>query len=563
MVTSYLRKAGSLLKRCLLSVIPGFAINSSLTINKDETIYDVLCEYSKESHVTEITSYICLPCDEAENIKEDTCCSQVGDVSTRLQAQGTNLQNNASLLADLCPSDTVVVDDVVNGAVCYASMHASHKNRVSTVVAESLHLELNTRDSGCLNVETRCETQTQCESSDTVAAPGCSPYLARPSSFLPSKMTEEGPPECAIRERVLPSDALNVYAVSDTAITVPGVLKTANCVVSPAAVTDHSWSTAYPLTSESQRRIQRNLSRWSRLVLFMMLLWVDTTLAVRTDEISCPDLLTSLTSLEPTPLSDVRVVSNHVPDPVPPISIGSSVDRISGIVTQSVCHETGDELNKIGNPPEQLKQVTASTTVLSDSALDSLSSQCGEPWLEDTALQDEFSLWERVKLSVPGIDEPHGTTTGTSGSDDWFHGKMPISWFHKYLVCVDHSDGRSRRDWSKKESEICKGPNRFAKQWAQFMSEDEYSDTADLPYDPDCQFGRNVSSDRDIQRQRSLALAYCEYLKSYIQVWTKLHGRHPVAGVLFSGSGIMVRGMLWMGIRCIMIDYDPQLDALQ
>ena len=85
-----------------------------------------------------------------------------------------------------------------------------------------------------------------------------------------------------------------------------------------------------------------------------------------------------------------------------------------------------------------------------------------------------------------------------------------------------------------------------------------YTDTDDLPYTPKCRFGERVSSNRDVERQRLLTLAYCQLLKSYTEVWSRIHGRHPVAGVLFSGAGIMVRGFLWMvmmnkpllGLRC-------------
>ena len=198
--------AGSLLKRFVMSVIPGSVSDGVITIRKDETICDVQCEYSKGSHETEIISYICLPCETTEQIEEYTCPSQVEPISTGLQdkVQGANTHIDVSLLADLCPPDTVVVDDVVNGLICCASTYVHSLSSVSTVVAESLRLEPSARDSDCSIVETQCEAQTQCESTKKVADSGYAPYKTLADSPPSSEVIGNGPPNCAIRELVLP-----------------------------------------------------------------------------------------------------------------------------------------------------------------------------------------------------------------------------------------------------------------------------------------------------------------------------------------------------------------------
>ena len=172
-----------------------------------------------------------------------------------------------------------------------------------------------------------------------------------------------------------------------------------------------------------------------------------------------------------------------------------------------------------------------------------------------------LSLWQRIGDALPGVSEPELQKPGTCTSSDWFCGKMDDEWFQKHLLEIDHSDDRARRDWSKKDSEVNKGPNRFAAQWKEYVEGKPYTHPEDLPYKPDCDFGLNVSSSSEFERQRYLTLVYCELLRSYTEVWTKIKGRHPVAAVLFSGAGIMVRGFLWMGVRCAMIDYEDQKDA--
>ena len=85
-----------------------------------------------------------------------------------------------------------------------------------------------------------------------------------------------------------------------------------------------------------------------------------------------------------------------------------------------------------------------------------------------------------------------------------------------------------------------------------------FSNVDAYPYKPACRFGKNISSDADIELQRDRALRYCELLRSYVIWWTTHEERHPVALVGFSGTGLMVRGFLWMGIRCVMVDIEEQ-----
>ena len=78
MVTSILRKAGTQLKRLASYVFPVSIFDGAITINKDETVCDVQCEISKESHETEKISYICLPCEVAVEKRMDSCTSRSG-----------------------------------------------------------------------------------------------------------------------------------------------------------------------------------------------------------------------------------------------------------------------------------------------------------------------------------------------------------------------------------------------------------------------------------------------------------------------------------------------------
>ena len=105
----------------------------------------------------------------------------------------------------------------------------------------------------------------------------------------------------------------------------------------------------------------------------------------------------------------------------------------------------------------------------------------GELWLTDEEMSKDVSLWERAEFSVPGLNLPPPTPNTASCSDQWFCGKMSAEWFQKHVESVDHDDDRARRDWSKKESELKKGPNRFAPQWKEFMEGKMYQDPDCLP----------------------------------------------------------------------------------
>jgi hypothetical protein len=179
----------------------------------------------------------------------------------------------------------------------------------------------------------------------------------------------------------------------------------------------------------------------------------------------------------------------------------------------------------------------------------------------ENSVDDDISLWDRVAEAVPEGGHEATVEAKASGSDDWFCGKMSDHWFKANMSEVDHRDDRVRRDWSLKVSEGKKGPNRFANQWSEFMAGIPYTDPTALPYTPKCGFGELVSSDAEIEKQRALCLAYCELLRSYSALWTKTMNRHPVAGVLFSGGGLLARGFLWMGVRCILVDICDQPEA--
>ena len=185
----------------------------------------------------------------------------------------------------------------------------------------------------------------------------------------------------------------------------------------------------------------------------------------------------------------------------------------------------------------------------------------GKLMIPDSVKADQTSLVDRVRLGLPemgGVSVKGGTTCVSS---QWFCGKMSERWFEKMLMEVDHDDDRVRRDWSLKASERKKGKNRYAGRWAAWMAKVEYQGKEEYPYSPACRFGKNVSSNKEIELQRQKALVYCELLRSYVEWWTRRESRHPVALVGFSGAGLMVRGFLWMGVRCIMIDIDDQIAA--
>ena len=185
----------------------------------------------------------------------------------------------------------------------------------------------------------------------------------------------------------------------------------------------------------------------------------------------------------------------------------------------------------------------------------------GELTLADSVMADGISLLDRVKDGLPGLESENSSGGNTSVSDQWFNGKMSDEWFVKRMLLIDHEDDRHRRDWSMKTSELKKGRNRYEDLWREWVAGKEYSNLEIYPYSPACCFGMNVSSDADIEDQRGNALLYLELLKSYVSNWTRRQGRHPVALVGFSGAGLMVRGFLWMGIRCIMVDIEEQKAA--
>ena len=181
MVTFYLRKAVRLLKRFTKSVVLGKVSNGDLTIDNNITVCDVQGEHLKESPETEITGYICLPCEATAKNGLNKCCSQVGITPSCLQdsTQGAGSHMSENLQADLCLSDTRVVEDIMVEDVSCVSTAPLPESSVSTVVAKSLHLESHARDFDCLDVETQCETQTHCESKTQVAEPGHASHLTR------------------------------------------------------------------------------------------------------------------------------------------------------------------------------------------------------------------------------------------------------------------------------------------------------------------------------------------------------------------------------------------------
>ena len=301
-------------------------------------------------------------------------------------------------------------------------------------------------------------------------------------------------------------------------------------------------------------------SNWSRLVLAVLLMWLNITDAASNYTTRCnrsvswADPLTTVCSQTArTSVTDSHEVNREnetASDDTP-----ANSDDLSSMSETAHTHSPNYE------SPDSKVMVSASSTDMSNSALTDMSEGAGAAWLPDTVSADHMSLFQRISSALPGVEEKGSEPVGSSTSNDWFHGKMSPEWFDKHLVQIDHADDRFRRDWSTKDSEKLKGPNRFAKQWQEYMAGMEYSTPEDLPYTPACNFGKNLSQSCDFERQRLLLLAYCEFLKCYSEVWTKLHSRHPVAGVLFSGAGIMVRGFLWMGVRCIMVDYEAQKDA--
>lgn len=176
MVTSFFKKVGNLLKRIASTVIPGCVLDGVSTIRNDETIYDVQGDSLQEPPEMEITSFTRLPFNGAVKNGHDECCIPPGEIPGVQQdmTQGAVSTKNESLLADLCPSDTSVVSDYVNGVVGRASPLTHLVSPGSTVVAGSLHPELSAHDSDCLYVEPRCETQTLCElpeDTDDIAYP--------------------------------------------------------------------------------------------------------------------------------------------------------------------------------------------------------------------------------------------------------------------------------------------------------------------------------------------------------------------------------------------------------
>jgi hypothetical protein len=185
----------------------------------------------------------------------------------------------------------------------------------------------------------------------------------------------------------------------------------------------------------------------------------------------------------------------------------------------------------------------------------------GEVLTQDRSTRSWVDLVTRVKDGLPEMLEANSSGGKTSVSSEWFRGMMTEQWFEEKLLLVDHEDDRSRRDWSKKKSELKKGKNRYDWMWEEWMKGVPYSQVERYPYNPACQFGQNISSDTEIEEQRDRALRYCELLRSYVSWWTKAEERHPIALVGFSGAGLMVRGFLWMGIRCVMVDIEEQPSA--
>ena len=179
----------------------------------------------------------------------------------------------------------------------------------------------------------------------------------------------------------------------------------------------------------------------------------------------------------------------------------------SSCVSAGVVNSQGDRVR----PASQRGQVH-------DWSTKELLSYCqgsGRSWLPEACDANELDLWECVSHALPVADSVPGVAGVLGGSEDWFCGKMSQSWYRDHIASVDHEDCRVRRDWSLKASELGKGPNRFAKQWYEFMNASAYSCPCDLPYSPDCGWGTNVSTNAEVERQRALCLFYCELLRCY------------------------------------------------
>ena len=420
------------------------------------------------------------------------------------------------------------------------------------MVAESLHPELEARDSDCLIVETQLETQARDE--PNLSGTDCSPAHLK-------NMTVPG-----IHQKYMCSHQFCGCPVSEADLS-EGRTMCMNC-------SDQSWEEGTPRDCDHcvsgcsfcdwqdehhgmERRVSHAMRNWGRFVYSMLLMCLDVAYAAPcpiskpNSSVSWADPLITVwpqTAVEPSSDSDLQSVCS--------LELSQSLN-----VTNSITKDMSDEKVNMNPSSSDLVMVSAGSVKASNEFLSKMSRGPGEPWLSDTAVADSLSLRQRVKEAFAVVPESDPEHLGSSASCDWFHGKMSTEWFQKHMIDIDHSDDRFRRDWSTKESESKKGPNRFAKQWAEYMDGRCYTDPDDLPYSPACEFGKNLSQDCDFERQRLLMLSYCEFLKCYAEVWTKIHSRHPVAGVLFSGAGIMVRGFLWMGVRCIMVDHDAQKDA--
>ena len=464
MTASAFRKAAGSVMRFAVSAVQTAAnvfFDSKDTL---DTVYDTDGIISLEIPSEE--KFMCLPCSDPENepiaqvasVATDCCVpTLLTNECTTHDLQGAALSSGVRQLTNLCARSAVIAgcdseNSMPSDGVCCVS-----ESYLSTVVEESLHHELEARDSCCLTVEVQCEPQTVTDMNVRGAACGSYHTTDLPAFLIPGLKGK------CLLERFR---GLQWHSADDddsNNLRVEGIRE-------PGGENSHMCpyrDCGCPAQPDNRRLNSTSASRWGRLVMLVLLLWVDCS--ARACKVNVP----KTSNTEATLWSNlVRCKTpEHENSDLPNVThVDVNNSRVSGKVTQSVCDE-----NKLSSYPPRTPDtancmVSATSTLVSDEGLLQMSHKEGDLWLPDSEEADHISLWSRVATALPGTDEPPPTRPGTSCSNDWFNGKMQRSWFDTHLVQIDHSDDRFRRDWSLKASEIPKGPNRFAKQWRQYVA---------------------------------------------------------------------------------------------